>query len=197
MHSLTRKHACLLLLASCAATAFENEARPAAPTSKNDLADIPNVTVEYYQVEGMTGDEIRSSMNARRPRDSHDGQAVEAVTSWELNWMVPQSGRRCDLSRAKVSFKARVLLPRLTDPGLVPAPVLARWRAFVAGLERHESYHVRHAFNHRRDVLRAIRSSSCARANEAAAAAVRKVGDEQRAYDVATRHGALEVPPFP
>jgi predicted secreted Zn-dependent protease len=181
----------LLIGAGLASAACAQAARPAT------FAGVPNVTVEYYDVEGSTAQEIRDAMNRRRPHDSHDGQAVEAVTSWQLDWTVPQMGGSCDLKRAEIRFTARVLLPRLRDPSNVPIAVLDRWRAFVAGLEKHEAYHVRHVWEHRADVLRAIRASSCANANAAAAEAVRKVGAQQRAYDVDTRHGASDVPPFP
>jgi predicted secreted Zn-dependent protease len=187
----------LLLGAGLASAACARDPQPAPAVLPSTFAGVPNVTIEYYDVDGSTAEGIRASMNARRPRDSHDGQAVEAVTSWQLDWTAPKKGGSCDLRRAEVRFNARVLLPRLRDPANVPTAVLDRWRAFVAGLEKHEAYHVRHAWEHREKVRRAIRASSCAGANAAAAEAVRKVGAEQRAYDVATRHGASEVPPFP
>jgi predicted secreted Zn-dependent protease len=187
---------CVLFLANLAAVACAHDPRPAAgaPTG---FAGVPGVAVRYYDVDGATAAEIRASMNARRPRDSHDGQAVEAVTDWQIGWMIPHSGKSCDLARATVRFEAGVLLPRLRAPERVAPDVLDRWRAFVAGLEEHEAYHVRHAFERRGDVLRAIRTGNCATANRAAEAAVRSIESEQRAHDVATRHGADRVPPFP
>jgi predicted secreted Zn-dependent protease len=184
-------------LASLAAVACAPGSRPSAAAPPAGFAGVHGVTVRYYDVDGTTAREIRGSMDARRPRDSHDGQAVEAVTDWQISWMVPQSGNSCDLARAAVGFTAGVLLPRLRNPDRVAPDLLDRWRAFIAGLERHEAYHVRHAYERRDEVLRAIRASDCSGANRAAEVAVRRIQAEQRAHDVATRHGADQVPPFP
>jgi predicted secreted Zn-dependent protease len=135
-------------------------------------------------------------MNSKRPRDTNDGQPVDALTTWSLTWGLTSGPSGCQLDQARVMFRATVILPRLANPSAVPAPLRERWDAFRAGLERHELYHVRHAWEHRSEVLRAIRSSNCATWNQAAEAAVRAIASEQRDYDIRTRHGATEVPPF-
>jgi predicted secreted Zn-dependent protease len=168
----------------------------ARPRSSSLFSGIPNISFQYYDVSGTTAEEIRRAMNARRPTDTNDGQPVDALTSWSLTWGVTAGPNGCDLSQARIMFRAKVILPRLSDPASVPAPLRDRWQAFVAGLERHEAYHVRHAWENRSEVLRAIRASSCATWNQAAEAAIRRIAQEQRDYDVRTRHGATEVPSF-
>jgi len=160
------------------------------------FAGVPNVGIRYYSVSGTTPEEIRRSMEPQRPKDSWDGMAVDAVTRWTYSWSLPGDSSRCDPDQARVGFEALVILPRLANPEQVPPEVRQRWDAFVTSLEKHEAYHVRHAWENRGEVLKAIRASSCKSWNEAAQAAARRVAEQQRAYDVETRHGATEVVPF-
>ncbi len=184
--------AVLLALTSGAAA----QPRP-APVA---FAGIPNLEIEYYDVLGRTAPEIRAAINRhpRRPRDPNDGLAMDALANWYLNWSWPATaGGRCDLARARIRFRARVLLPRLVEEARVPAPVLARWRSYIAALETHEAGHIRFAYQRSGAVLAALRSSSCARANDDAAAAVATINRHDVDYDRATHHGATEGATFP
>jgi predicted secreted Zn-dependent protease len=162
------------------------------------FAGIPNITFDHYLVTGSNAAEVRRSLDARRPHDPNIGRRVDALTTWGIEWAIPgRQGGGCDLSRATVSYRARVQLPRLAPDATLSGIELERWRAFTAWLEQHEAWHARHAWDHVDDVLRAIRSSSCARAEEAASAAVYAIAREQLAFDEATRHGELGGVRFP
>lgn len=162
------------------------------------FARIPNVTVEYYDVTGATAEQIRSAINAQRPIDPNDNRPVDAISRWTVNWKIPvRSDGSCDLGRAEVSFKARVLLPRLVNRHMLPASLIARWDAFAESLAKHEDWHVRYAYEHLPDVQAAIRASSCAKAEAAATAAVMAIAKVERDYDIKARHGESDVLPFP
>jgi predicted secreted Zn-dependent protease len=179
-------------LAACAhAAAVEAPDHPA-------FTGVPKLTFKTYAVSGSTAEEIRQSLIARRPRDPQDGQAVDALSGYTINWAIPfTDAGRCELKQAQLSFRGEILLPALADRSRVAPDVLARWDAFVASLEEHEAWHIRYAWGHVDDVRRAIRSSSCAEAEQAAAAKLQEIAEAQHAYDVAARHGASEVVPFP
>ena len=162
------------------------------------LPGVPNVSYRYYDVSGTTAEEIRASINANRPRDTNDGKPVDAATRWtiEWGWKVDDRGG-CDLTQATIPFRAQIELPRLGGEEALAPDVRARWQAFREALLAHEVGHVRYAYEHIADVRRAIRSSTCATAEKAAAAAVRAIAQRDLDYDRATNHGATEIPPFP
>lgn len=169
----------------------------APPDATGHFAGIPNLILAYYDVSGRTPAEIRRSIESQRPYDPNAGKRVDALTTWGMDWNIPGGAVGCDLRRAEVTYRARVTLPRLVDgSGLSPSE-LARWHAYRDWLEQHEAWHARHAWDHVDDVRSAIRASSCARAGQAAAAAIRTVAEEQRRYDIATQHGATGGVSFP
>ena len=162
------------------------------------FARIPNLSIEYYDVAGATAEQIRTAINARRPVDPNDNLPVDAISRWTINWKIPvRPDGACDLGRAEVSFKARVLLPRLVNRDSLPQPLVVHWDAYAASLAKHEDWHVRYAHAHLRDVEAAIRTSTCASAEAAAAAAVTAIARVERDYDIKARHGASDVLPFP
>ena len=182
-----------LPVAACA-----NDPRPSAIPPSSPFAGIPNLELAYYEVSGRTADEIRRSLDARQPRDPNDGMPVAALSSWSMHWgWRARLGGGCDLSRPTIDFRARPLLPRLASERDLTPELRARWRAFLAAVQAHEARHVRYAYDHRRDVVAAIRASDCASAAAAAAAAVRAIAQRDVDYDRATRHGTTEGAVFP
>lgn len=195
MSGLRPLFALLLLLAACGGGA---SATAEPPPSRSPLADIPNLEVEYYNVSGSSVAEIRAAINRVRPRDPNDGIAVDALNRWYISWRWPGNGQGgCDLARTELRFTATLRMPRLINAERTPRPVLARWQAYVAALERHEAGHLRHAYDNMGSVLRAIRASSCADANENGRAAVRVLAQWDIIYDRETRHGFTQGAHFP
>jgi predicted secreted Zn-dependent protease len=195
MTGLRRFAAVLLVLAgfSLAASAC---AEP--PPSRGPLAGIPNLEVEYYNVSGASVAEIRAAINRVRPRDPNDGVAVDALNRWYISWRWPGNGSGgCDLARTNMRFTATLRMPRLINAERTPRPVLARWQAYVAALERHEAGHLRHAYDNMGNVLRAIRASNCTNANDNGRAAVRILAAWDVSYDRETRHGFSQGAHFP
>lgn len=189
--------------AALMASACSGSERPASTSDSysadapSQFAGIPNLSFDYYDVSGTSAAALRQAIDARRPFDSNFGRRVDALTTWGIDWNIPVVNGRCDLDRAEVRYRARVQLPRLRDEASLPDPDRAKWRAFRAWLEEHEAWHARHAWDHVRDVRAAIRSSSCANAEAAAASAIRRIAQEQLDYDRATRHGENGGVAFP
>jgi predicted secreted Zn-dependent protease len=161
------------------------------------VSELPDTQVNHYDVAGDDAWSIRSSMNALRPTDAHDGLPMDAVTNWRFDWIWPGDGKGgCDLSRVSVGFRATVLLPRLMRQGL-DAKLAKTWTRYIAALSLHEAGHVRHAYEHREDVANAIRASTCATANAAGQAAIATLIQYDIDYDGATHHGRTQGVAFP
>lgn len=170
-----------------------------APT-RRALTGYPNLTIDHYDISGRTAQAIRRSIDRhpRRPRDPNDGRPMDAVARWSFRWSWPGDGRGgCELSRAQVEFSARVVMPRLTGEASVPAPVLARWRAYLAALAAHEDGHLAHAYRQTGAVLAALKASSCERANADAEAVLDTIRRTDVDYDRTTRHGETQGARFP
>lgn len=156
---------------------------------------IPGVTIASYPVHGRDLDAIKASLAEVEPRDGHDGERVEAVTHWRFTWRWPRDPRGgCRLRAATVRFAATVTLPRLVGLATLPAELQAHWRRYLAALEAHEAMHVRYAYDHRGKVLAAIRGATCATADRAGQAVLRRLIDHDVAFDRETQHGRAVVP---
>lgn len=167
---------------------------PVSAQTTGAFADIPGVRFDYYDASGDDAAAIRRSIDAARPTDAHDGQRVDALTTWRMRWSWPTRTRGCDLGKARVTFAATVRMPRLA---VVPDAVKPAWDRYVAALERHEAGHARHGYNGRAAVLAAIRGATCATADAAATAALAKLDAFGVQYDRETRHGMTQGAVFP
>jgi predicted secreted Zn-dependent protease len=193
---LRRLAAFLLVLAAGFSLAGSATAEP--PPATGPLAGIPNLDVQYYDVSGNSVAAIRAAINRRRPRDPNDGVAVDALNRWYISWRWPGDGRgNCLLDRTEIRFTATLRMPRLVNTARTPRVLVARWNAYVEALIRHEAGHLRHAWDNIGSVLRAIRASSCATANDNGRAAVRLLARYDVDYDRATRHGFTQGAHFP
>ncbi|MEG8027357.1 DUF922 domain-containing protein [Sphingomonas aerolata] len=122
------------------------------------FAGIPDVTIDYYPVDGGDAMAVRRAIDAARPTDAHDGRRVDALSSWDLRWSWPRTRHGgCDLAAATVRYKATVRMPQLAATAQLTAAERADWDRYVAALARHEAGHVRYTYRHRGEILAAIR----------------------------------------
>lgn len=171
---------------------------PGGAVATNAFTGVPHVTMRPYEVRGEDGAALRRSIDAARPTDPHGDQPVDALTHWRMSWRWPGKRHgRCDLSHVQVSFRAEVTLPRLAEGVTLPPPLADVWARYTEALEQHEARHVRYAYDHRRDVLAAIRRARCATADRAARAALAAIVAHDVAFDRDTRHGMNEGATFP
>ncbi len=162
------------------------------------FAGIPNVTIDYYPVDGGDAMAVRRAIDAARPTDAHDGRRVDALSSWDLRWSWPRTRRGgCDLAAATIRYKATVRMPQLAATARLTATERADWDRYAAALTRHEAGHVRYTYRHRGDILAAIRGATCRTADAAARAALAWLDAYQIAYDRETAHGTRDGASFP
>lgn len=160
------------------------------------FADIPNVTVKYYDVTGTTSAEVRRSVDAAQPRDPNDGLGVDALTQWQfdLSWEAGKKGK-CHATLDNIKFSATVRVPRLADRN-APADLRARFDRYLKSLLDHEDGHVRYAWEHRGDIAKAINGVKCKAAARAAEKATNALAAHDLASDKATDHGRTTTVPF-
>ncbi len=146
---------------------------PATP-APSPLAQIPGVTVRYYDVTGITIEAMRASIEAQRPRDEATGVSVPTSATWGIRTNVQRSttGTQCRVVGATATFQAEVVLPRLATVEGVPAPVLAHWQNYVASLEQQQADRLRQPFQRLSEVERAVMASTCEGASAAANQAI-------------------------
>lgn len=160
------------------------------------FADIPNVTVKYYDVTGTTAAEVRRSVDASKPRDPNDGQGVDALTQWQfgLSWKAGKKGK-CYATLDNIKFSATVRVPRLADRN-ASAELRARFDRYLKSLLDHEDGHVRYAWEHRGDIAKAISGTKCKTAAREAEKAIDAIAAHDLAYDKETDHGRTTTVPL-
>lgn len=170
--------------------ALATPALAAAPTPR-----IPGAKMVFYDVGGVTPEQIRERMTARHPKATG---GFDAVARWQYRWNWPGYGSsNCRLSGATVTAEITVTFPRWTKPKTAPGPVVAAWRRYSLALAKHEKGHVDRAVAGVPVVLRAIKNSSCTRADAAARAQLNRINESNKAYDARTGHGKTQGATFP
>lgn len=168
------------LLAFSASAAAAQTAVPAVPPvlpAPSPLASIPGVTLQYYDVSGITIEALRASIDAQRPKDPMTGQAVPASVRWSIQTRLKKEtlGTQCKITGATAVFAGEAVMPRLVNEAAVPAPVLAQWRSFAASLEQEQAARLRVPYARVAEVEKAVMASTCENAKAAADKAIAEI----------------------
>lgn len=132
-------------------------------------AGIPGLEISYYDVSGSNGVKIRKEINRLRPVDPVGKKPFDGLANYNFGWGWPiDANRQCDLQRTKISFKASVILPRLTNYASLPDALRKRWDKYEAALRERQLGRVSTAYSQNGNLLAAIKGATCENANEAA-----------------------------
>ena len=86
----------------------------------------PDVKInkQYYDVSGMTADEIRASLTQNSPV-TYKGIKHDARTDWQVSWNYywNKTPRDCKLTRINTSLEVSYTLPRLTTLATLEEPL--------------------------------------------------------------------------
>ena len=133
--------------------------------------DIVDVTMIYYEINGLTANDLRKAMNRLGPLDPVDGLHYDARTDWHISWSWPGYGEsECDLSRVRVNYDIKVTVPFWNPTVYIDPALVDRWNHYMTALELHE---------------------------QAAQEAIEEIRSLQAKYDQQTRHGNLQGALFP
>jgi predicted secreted Zn-dependent protease len=115
-----------------------------------------SVKTETYSIVGNTGEALLDSMDRRGPRHGLRARAMAQTrykVEWDVDWL--KSGSKCRLKSADATLSIVYRYPSLARPA--SRKLERRWKAFMAGVRRHEEMHGQLA---RRMVLVADKSVS-------------------------------------
>jgi predicted secreted Zn-dependent protease len=174
----------------------------------NARAD-PQITerFEYYDVDGMTADEIRADLNRRGPTDSVERRHFDAVTHWHVRWRYTytQGGRSCKIKSVSTVVQVTYLFPRLADPTSAPADLRLAFSQYLERLLVHEKGHAQNGIDIAARIEDRIRhlppAATCTAlgeiANESGHALIKEAIQRDVDYDAETQHGKTQGARFP
>ncbi|MBI0475092.1 DUF922 domain-containing protein [Sphingomonas sp. MA1305] len=185
-----------LALHAAAILVLSAQAMPIGHETRGPFDGIPGVTIVDYDVAGRTPKAIRHSIDAARPTDTNDGTRVDGLSRWNVRWRWQNDGRgHCSTTQEDISFSATVTVPRLSDAKVSPA-VQEQFDRYRKSLLAHEEGHVRYAWDHRNDIVKAINTAGCDKAGAAAKAALAIIASHDVAFDRETHHGGSTIAAF-
>lgn len=186
---------CTVLLASIAVAWVPDSAAQtaSATTVPDEFRGLPDLTIQYYDVDGTDEASISAALDRNAPRRPDGSKAMGAAGyKMGLRPQVQGTGAACKVVKPNVRISATVILPRLVDEAAVAPALLARWKRFVAALRVHEAGHVRIEYQHIRDAEKRLVGSPCETIYAKFEAARDAATAAQRAYDQETNHGATQ-----
>ena len=148
---------------------------------------------------GRTFDELRADMRRLGPKIDGTSFVGEARSPMQWRWRTESTGGgTCEIREVSVSLNAQITLPRWKPPADAEPGLETEWKRFIAALEEHESGHKDISAKAGREITSKIRGMSglcaqlSARANDIARTLVARAAEEQKFYDVTTRHGVTQ-----
>jgi predicted secreted Zn-dependent protease len=138
-------------------------------------------TYSYFSIGGSTLDEIERELTLRGPKVESSGRRHPGATQMEFTTRIgyAEQPSGCRIQEARVSVKAKMILPRWRRSKSADADTHLIWDTLAADIKRHEESHVIIAKNHARELEQALlkigRQRSCAVAAERAKAASERI----------------------
>jgi predicted secreted Zn-dependent protease len=134
-----------------------------------------------------------------------DGTSFVGETRSPMQWRwrtESRGGGGCSIRDVTVIVNAQITLPRWRPPPDADSTVINEWNRFLTALELHEAGHKDISAKAGRAIIDRLRglSAPCtiigSRASDLAREIVVRASEEQRAYDVSTRHGLTQGTAF-
>jgi predicted secreted Zn-dependent protease len=150
-------------------------------------------TYAYFRVGGATLGELQKELNAAGPKVQSTGRRHPGATEMQFasRLAYAERGGRCRVSKASVTVKARIILPRWSHPAAAGEETKLVWGALSGDIKRHEESHVSIARNYARAMEQALlalpAAKSCALAADGAQATIGRLlaehDAEQQRFD--------------
>ncbi|WP_274629603.1 DUF922 domain-containing Zn-dependent protease [Arvimicrobium flavum] len=147
-------------------------------TGHSDAAELSK-TYSYFSIRGNTLDEIEAELSRRGPNVNTTGQRHPGATRMEFKTRLTyaDTGKRCEITSAKVRVTAKVILPRWRAGRKASAETRFVWDTLASDIKRHEEAHVVIARNYGRKLEEALSGIGRQRTCEQASAKATKVTD--------------------
>jgi predicted secreted Zn-dependent protease len=190
----------LLLVCACATAS-----RPRVVVTLAASEWPSDTQVHWYDIEGDTAPQLRTSLDAQGPLDLH-GERHDAYTAWHVTWRFPfvEGEAGCTTGPVETTVRANITLPRWRGFDGQDA-LTKRWRRYLEALKNHESGHREMGFRAAADIAQQLPDlppqPTCEAAEAAANAVALHVLEQHRQYDLdydaKTDHGASQGALFP
>jgi predicted secreted Zn-dependent protease len=163
------------------------------------LADLPDLILLGYEVEGRSPRSIRASINARRPPEDAGGARHDARTRWTYrNRVETGPDGQCDPRTATVVLRLTVVLPDLVSRDQLSVRERDGWDRYFAAVVAHERNHARIAVAGRDMLQTAMRASpTCDAMRAAVRTTAAGITAASQTYDRQTGHGRREGAVYP
>jgi len=125
----------------------------AAAVSHAPAASVAK-TYSYFTIGGNTLEDIEKELTVRGPKVNSTGRRHPGATQMEFTSKLgyAENNGRCQITKATVTVKAKVILPRWgRRSGADPSTQMV-WDTLSADIKRHEESHVSIAKNHAREL---------------------------------------------
>ncbi|HYA86826.1 MAG TPA: DUF922 domain-containing protein [Nitrospirota bacterium] len=171
-----------------------------------DVSPVVTEKYEYYEVQGDSISTLRCDMDHNSCRWD-DGKRYDSITSWRVKWDYGHD--RAPQSCAAVAFKASVEVvfryPKWVHDDGVSQALVAKWNTYMKNLTVHENGHRDMAVEAVAELSRAVAdlapAQNCSDLDREVRVLCRlklkKLNEDEKAYDVSTKHGLTQGAIFP
>jgi predicted secreted Zn-dependent protease len=177
---------------------------------KPSVPPVVTEKYEYYEVKGGSETELRCDMNNNSCK-WEDGKKYDSVTSWRVKWDYgyDRGSQACSAVSFKASVEVVFRYPQWVNAGGgdggVSQPLVAKWDRYMKNLAIHENGHRDMAVKAAAELSHAVAelppAQSCADLDREVRALCRlrmkKLNEDEKAYDVSTKHGLTQGAIFP
>ncbi len=163
--------------------------------------EIESVTVESYEVTGVSSSEIRRELDRLGPL-AEDGVRYDGHTRWFITWTykLRANANGCEVESFETELEVTMTLPWWKAPEGAPHRLVKQWERYSAALRLHEDGHREIALaadaeiRQRAKELRSVGGCSSLgdELNATAEAVLVKHRGLELKYDEATEHGKTQ-----
>lgn len=187
-----------------------SEALPSLPSVSAQTVRSGGVTYSsstiYYDIYGLTENELRAEMNAKGPLYS-DGKRYDAFTSryYTWNYFSTWNGKNCYSDEIYVTVGIKITLPQWMWYASAQEPLKSKWTHYIDILTLHENGHVAINAQGAEDLYQRLINagpySSCPLLDAAlhgiTSTFYNDIKLKNEAYDAETSHGKTQGAVFP
>lgn len=156
-----------------------------------------NIITNYYNIQGLTENDLRQQMNTLGPTDSYGRH--DAYTKWDITWMKPCNG----LPSVKVNIV--FTYPNWLKPDNPDSNLDSKWTRYIEALKNHESGHQDIATRATQEIMDTLYtlpiSNNCVEHNQQVINLGNEIIDKYKQqevqYDTSTNHGRTQGAVFP
>jgi len=156
-----------------------------------------NIITNYYNIQGLTENDLRQQMNTLGPTDSYGRH--DAYTKWDITWSKPCNGL------PSVGVKIVFTYPKWLKPDNPDSNLDSKWTRYIEALKNHESGHQDIATRATQEIMDTLYglpiSSNCIEHNQQVInlgnEIINKYKQEEVQYDTTTNHGRTQGAVFP